>query len=373
MLLAVLIAGCGSRAATPAQSLAGPRPVLSLSTSLATNTAAWATIPMGAPAGANQFWELFRIPAGGSRWALLTPPDVATNGALVLATLGGQTLVTGVRPSLHLDFSPVTGTSDGGTTWASKPPHPGLADSPDAVAAGPAGQLLAVGSNGQATVNRPGGTGWTGLTSARALAATTAGQACRLTTLSAASYTPAGDPLLGGRCARPGVAGIFAYRGGSWQAAGPALPASLASRAQQVLRLTTAGTSNLALLQAGQGSAASLVAAWTSDGGKHWALSPPLALNGAHPVSTAFGHSGAVAVTLSSGHAETITRATAQWHALPALPPSRAVTLAFPPTGGLDALAADGSELTVWRLGSGEASWAKIQAMKVPIQYGSSS
>jgi len=373
VLLAVLAAGCGSRVATRTQLPAAPHPALSLSTALATSAAAWATIPMGAPAGANLFWELFRMPAGGTRWALATPPDVATNGALVLTTRGGQTLVAGVRPSLHLIFSPVTGTSDGGKTWTSSPPQAGLANSPDALAVGPAGQLLALGSNGQADVNRPGSSGWARLTSARALAASTAGRACRLMALSAASYTPAGDPLLGGRCARPGVAGIFAYRGGSWQAAGPVLPGALAGQAHQVLRLTTAGGGNLALLQVGREAGGSLVAAWTVNSGKRWMLSPPLALNGAHPVSTAFSHNGAVAVTLSGGHAETITGATAQWQVLPALPAGRALTLAFPPGGGLDALAAAGSELTVWRLGSRPDAWVKAQAMKVPIQYGSSS
>ena len=373
VFVAVLITGCGSRVATQPQPPAAPRPALSLSTALATSAAAWATIPMGAPAGANLFWELFRIPAGGSRWALVTPPDVATNGALVLATQGGQSLAAGVRPSLHLIFSPVTGTSDGGQAWTSRPPHRGLANSPDALAAGPAGRLMALGSNGEADVNSRGGAGWAKLTSARALATTAAGRACRLTALSAASYTPAGDPLLGGSCVRPGVTGIFAYRDGSWHQAGPALPGALAGRPQQVLRLSSAGTSNLALLQAGQGPGASLVAAWTTDGGKHWAQSPPLALNGAHPVSTAFSRSGSAAVTLSNGHAETTTGPTARWRALPALPAGRSLTLAFPPTGGLDALAGDGSELTVWRLRSHPVSWVKAQAMKVPIQYGSSS
>ena len=62
-----------------------------------------------------------------------------------------------------------------------------------------------------------------------------------------------------------------------------------------------------------------------------------------------------------------------QWKSLPSLPAGRTVTLAFRPAGGLDALAADGSELTSWQLDSQQAKWTKVQALKVPIQYGSSS
>jgi hypothetical protein len=48
------------------------------------------------------------------------------------------------------------------------------------------------------------------------------------------------------------------------------------------------------------------------------------------------------------------------------------VTLALPAAGITDALAADGSSLTVWQLRRGSAAWASTQAIKVPIQYGSS-
>jgi len=44
----------------------------------------WATIPMGAASGADEFWQLFVLPAGGSPWFLRTPPNVAANGAIVL-------------------------------------------------------------------------------------------------------------------------------------------------------------------------------------------------------------------------------------------------------------------------------------------------
>ena len=57
--------------------------------------------------------------------------------------------------------------------------------------------------------------------------------------------------------------------------------------------------------------------------------------------------------------------------ALPSRPAGRPVTLALPAGGGTEALAAAAGTLTVWQLaGSG---WAKVQTIKVPIQYGSSS
>ena len=41
-------------------------------------------------------------------------------------------------------------------------------------------------------------------------------------------------------------------------------------------------------------------------------------------------------------------------------------------TSGVDALAAGGSRLTVWRLARGSASWRQAQVLHVPAAYGSS-
>jgi len=56
----------------------------------------------------------------------------------------------------------------------------------------------------------------------------------------------------------------------------------------------------VALLQAGTGASASLLAAWTGDG-QAWTLSPAFTLSGSHPVSASSGADGAVAVVLSDG------------------------------------------------------------------------
>ena len=129
----------------------------------------------------------------------------------------------------------------------------------------------------------------------------------------------------------------------------------------------------MALLQAGTGRSASLLAAWTSDGGQQWRLSPAFRLGGGYAESVSVGAGGAAAVVLSGHRGETLAGPGASWRALPPLPAGRTVTLALPAAGTTDALAATGGSLTVWQLRPGSVAWARTQAIKVPIQYGSSS
>jgi len=379
LTLAVLAAGCGSSAARP-PATRPPAPVpLSLATALTSAGTAWATIPMGAPSGPNQFWQLFTLTGTSGRWTLRTPPGIATNGALILAGPGRQTLITGIRPSLDLGFSPVTATQDGGGSWTSLPPEPGFANVPDALAATPGPRLIALDTDQAVHATASPQAGWSVLTSGKALAATPAGRRCGLAGLTAVAYTPAGSPLLAGTCARTGTAGVFARQGGTWQLAGPALPAVLSGRPVRVIRLSQAGGRDVALLQAGTGAPASLLAAWTGDG-RSWTLSQPFGLSGSHAVSVSFGADGAVAVVLSGGRGVTISAPGdttsdpgAAWRALPPLPAWQAVVLALPASGATDLLAAAGSVLTAWRLTGQPARWTKTQTVKVPIQYGSSS
>ena len=74
---------------------------------------------------------------------------------------------------------------------------------------------------------------------------------------------------------------------------------------------------------------------------------------------------------LANGQADMIAGRGAAWRQLP-LPPRRTAALAFGPAGSVDALAADGSRLTVWRLARGSASWRQVQVLHVPVAYGSS-
>jgi hypothetical protein len=379
LVAGALAAGCGS--ATHEAADPGQRPVsLPLATSLAGSQATWAVVPMGAAAGPNLFWQLFQLPAGGARWTLATPPDVATNGAIALGLRGGRALVTGIHPSLLLGFSPITSTPDGGRTWSAGAPDPGLANVPDALATAPhGGRLIALDRNGSAGLARSGQSSWKTLAGTRSLSASPAGRACRLGGLTAVAFEPSGAPAVAGNCASPGVAGIFANAGGTWHAAGPALPVSLGQQQVQVLRLVESGDRLTALLQVGTGRGASLITAWTT--GDQWMLSPALRLAGRPVLSSSFGDGGGAAVALAGGRGDFLAGPGTSWQPLPRLPPGRAVTLALPVGGGVDALAASGSVLTAWRLNSGSGAagtgragaWVKTQRTTVPIQYGSSS
>jgi hypothetical protein len=215
------------------------------------------------------------------------------------------------------------------------------------------------------------------LSDLRSLAETAAGRRCSPAGLTAVSFTPAGAPLTAAACTRPGITGIFSYTAGSWQAAGPSLAAPLARAASGVLRLTGTPAGNEALLVAGIGTSASLLAARTSDGGAHWTVSAPVRLGAAAVRSSGFGADGAAWAVLTDGRAETISGQATAWRALPAVPPATAALAPGPGPGpgpgeSFDALAVSGSKLTVWQLSPGTTAWTTTQVINVPIEYGSS-
>jgi hypothetical protein len=374
---AALLAGCGSAAPAasgpPPQAPPGGAPFLA--TSLTTGAGTWAVVVMGGSVAAeNNFWQLFVRPAGSGTWKLVTPPGTADNGGLVLAGDGAQSLITGFRPSQYLTYTPLTLTRDDGQAWSSAGPlDAALADVPDALAAAPGtGTLLALTTGGTAELAAPGYTSWTTLATQRSLGATAAGRRCGLQDLTAAAFVSPGTSLLGGACNHPGTAGIFASTGGTWHAAGPAIPAALAGRDITVRRLTQTGPNLAALLTAGTGPAASLLAAWSADDGGHWTVSPPLPLHGATLASTSFGPGGTAAVITTAGRGEIIASTGSSWQPLPPLP-SGTATLAPGPGGTADALAVNRGTLTVWHLAAGATAWTQTQVIKVAIQYGSSS
>jgi hypothetical protein len=368
----MLAAGCGS-AAHQSGGPSGPVQPPSLSTSLVTTTGTWAVAVMGGSAAEhNNFWQLFVRPAATGKWRLATPPGVASNGGLVVASPGGPSVVAGFRPSQNLSFSPLATTHDNGTAWTSGLLDAALANVPDALAAAPGGaHLLALLASGGAELSGPGGTGWARLATRQTLAASAAGRQCGPARLTAAAFSPAGAPLLAASCTHPGTAGIFGYTSGTWRLAGPTLPARYAHQDASVLRLTTTAGTTTALLAAGTGSAAQLLAAWSTGSSTHWALSPPLPLRGARLTSASSGPGGAVAVVLTGNRARAITGPAGTWQPLPALPPGTA-TLAPEPAGGWDALAVHSTRLTVWQLPPGRTAWAASQTISVFIQFGSS-
>jgi hypothetical protein len=201
------------------------------------------------------------------------------------------------------------------------------------------------------------------------MAATPAGQRCGLRALTAAAFTPSGIPVLAGTCTKPGTVGIFAAGNGTWKAAGPALPAALAGQDITVSRLTRTAQGMTALLLAGTGPGARLLAAWSADG--HWTVSPPLPLRGAALTSASFGPGGTAAIITSASRGQITTGPGSAWRPLPPLPPGTA-TLAPGPGGTAGALAVHGDTLTVWQHAPGGTTWAKVQVINVPIPYGSS-
>jgi hypothetical protein len=365
LIAAALAAGCGAvPAASPTPAVpAAPPP---LATSFADGTGpGWAVVEMGGSAAEeNNFWELFTRAPGSAAWRLATPLGVADNGGLVVTGTGAQSLLTGFVPSQGLTFSPLAASTNSGASWSSASPvNAGLAAVPDALAAAPDGRLVALTSGG-AELGQPLGTSWTRLSSSRALAATPAGKACGVAGLTAAAFNTAGTPMLAASCARPGVAGIFVDSGGRWDRSAPAVPAGLARENIEVLRLAAVGTGLVALLRAGAGPGASVVAAWY-DAGK-WTVSAPLRTTAVR--STAIGPGGSVGIILNATQAATLAGPGGSWHALPALP-KWAATLALGPSGQVDAIAAHAGTFTDWRLATG---WSRAQTISVTIPYGSS-
>jgi hypothetical protein len=371
--LALVAAGCGSQTA-PATTPTLRVQTAPLSTSLVTAQGTWAVTVMGGSAASeNNFWQLFVRPAGASRWSLATPESVADNGGLVAASgAAGTSLLVGFRPSQQLAFSPLATSSDTGKNWAPGLLDADLADVPDAMAVAPSGRTLALLSNGSievaATAAATAAGQWSPLTSLSALAATAPGRGCGLVAVNAVTFGPNNVPMTAGSCARRGVAGIFADTGGTWHAAGPALPGGFGGDQVQVLGLVATASGNAALLLAGS----DLMVAW-SDAGR-WTVSAPIAGAAGDEQSVSasgFGPGGSVWVLLGGGRAETVAGPGSAWRALPALPAGVAALAPGPSAGGYDALAVSGARLTVWRLAG--TAWAKVQVINVPIQYGSSS
>ncbi len=218
-----LLAGCAASGA-PAGAAAVPAVTSPLVTSLAgADGVTWAIVTTGG------FWELLARPAASTRWSLVTPPAVAGNGGLVaVAPAARQRLDVAVRPSLHLSFSPLALTSDGGRTWGTGLIDAPVAAVPDALAAD-GGTMLALLSDGTIDQAPAPGANWTLLAAPGAVARAAAARGCQVTGLTGIALTASGTPLAAASCARPGTAGIFAFdrSAGTWRAAGPLWVANL--------------------------------------------------------------------------------------------------------------------------------------------------
>ncbi len=367
---AILAAACGTKAASAGSSGHAPPASLPMATSLAApGRPGWAVVQMGGSAAShNNFWELFARPAGSAQWKLATPLGVASNGGLAIAGSGAG-LVAGFQPSQDLTFSPLAAIAGPAGSWSQGNAlvSPGLASVPDALAAGPSSQVLALTRTGEVLLGSDAGATWTRLTTLRSAASSAAGRACGLTALTAVAFSTSGIPLLAGTCTRQGRVGIFSTGEDAIERASvPALPAGPVT----VLGLATQAGRTTALIQAGPAKAATVTAAWSETGTGSWSVSTPVPAHGG-PRSEAIWASGSAALVLTGGRGEAIAGPGASWRSLPALPAGTA-TLALGPAGQLEALAADGGTLTVWQLGERGVGWTRLQQVKVTIPYGSS-
>jgi hypothetical protein len=336
-----------------------------LATSLATSSDSWAVVPMVANP---TFWQVFVRPAQSATWKLVTPPGVADNGGLVVAGGAGSALTVAFRPSQDLLFSPLASTANAGAHWsAGAPIDAAVAASPDALAAS-GGDLVTLLTDGAVETSADAGSTWRVIAKPGAIASSKAGASCGSVTVTSVSFGEDGtDVLAGGTCGTSGTTAIFSYSGGSWQRV--SLPVS-----GQLLRLTD----GVALIRAKAGLTALFASGWTGYAPLAttappipWTASSPL------PVSSAIKASGTLAgggawVILSNGAGATIGGPGKPWLPLPPLP-AKTTVLAAGPGGTTEALAASGATLTVWQLAPQATVWTNVQAIKVPIQYGSSS
>lgn len=375
--VAVLAAACGSARPGYGGSPGGPPTAsLPLATALGgSGQPAWAVVDMGGSAASHDnFWELLVRPAGSAaQWKLATPPGVASNGGLMMSA-NGSGVLAGFGPSQYLTFSPLATTSGPAAAWSQGGAlvSPGLASVPDALAAGPQDQVLALTRTGEVLLGSHGGSAWTRLLTLRTAAASPAGRACGLTALTAVSFSPAGTPLVAGTCTQPGQTGVFAAGHGTLRSvSAPTPPTSRAAGAVTVLALSTQAGRTAALISLGAGKKASVVAAWWAGGTSPWTLSPALGTGRDPARSASLWPGGGAGVILAGGRGAVVSGPGSAWRSLPALP-ARTAALAEGQAGQIQALAAGSNELTVWQLSASGATWSRLQVIKVTIPYGSS-
>lgn len=344
-----------------------------LTTSTNTSTTTWAIVTMGQNDQQNDlFPQLFALDENTKRWRLATPPGVADNGGLFLATGTGDALVVGFGTNRGLAFSPLARSVDGGRHWSPGGLQRGLARVPSALAlSGPSTALALVQSGGEAQVLQSNGalTSWSTMLTAQTLATTA--PSC---SISAVGIGPANSAIIGAACTKSGMIGLFTGRAGHWNKVAAALPANLRGASVQVLAIEHRETDVAALLALHLASHTLLVVAYPSAGAT-WQLSKPLTLaSGSTIVATGGGVKSAVFVLLrgtKGAYAVTNAMPNTGWQELPALPKST-TGVAIEPSGLVDALVVNTSTLTIWREPALQRALEKVQQIVVPIQYGSS-
>jgi hypothetical protein len=358
---------------------AAPSVSAPLTSSVTTPTATWAVVLMGKNDGFNLFWQLFTFDAASGHWTLVTPPGVADNGGLSVATgASGGNLLVGFETSQALKFSPLALTANGGIDWSPGGLEVPLVAVPSAVALGSGTHAVALASKGTQSeiVARSGDlTSWSPLVTGRYLAGVPSGRTCGVSSISAVTIDPSGIVLAGVSCRRPGIAGVLLDSDAPWHLAPIPVSGGLLDDTFAPIRLSTVGTTVEGLFAAGNGKGTNLVATWAPDDTRPWLVSPPLALGATGHVVAAGTGSGSTQFALvrtgASLRADVVDGPGERWYALPPLPASTA-TVAFEPNGQVTALTVDDTHFASWQLTADGGSWAEVQTVKVPIAFNSS-
>jgi len=350
----------------------------SLATSIETTAGSWATIPMGhLDQPLNTFWQLFFRPPGATLWSdQASALAVATNGGLIVASRGSASLVVGIRPTNYLDYSPLIVTSDA-RSWSPEGPIGALADEPDALAIAGGGEAMALTSDGSSTrviLSRGRLASWRQIATEQGLARSQAGHLCGPVLLTAVGYASRARAHRGELSPRRHHRHLHLAPGhlASRRAAAAAVVAQLdcrsAGSAGGQWRPVCARRSHRRGLRR-------VVVACTSGSELKWDVSPVMSIVGRQHV-VSFGSAGRLGLyVLTSGSADGHLLAVSgqtetSWRRLPS-PPSRTAVVVFDPAGRVDALAADDTSFTDWRLVGGD-NWKRVQQVRVPIQFGSS-
>ena len=320
----------------------------------------------------------------GPHWSLATPPGVASNGGIMVAANPDGGLTTGFGVSLDLRFSPLAETADAGSMWTGEILPVALAGVPDALAASGGTQRLALAAlaplaNGGVFATTTDLSTWTRLADRAAVDSAALAADCVLGNLSAVAITGQDDDLVAGDCNWGGRAGIFrvgtAGRSVPVAAIGPRVPSADGADVR-VVRLVATGGVLSALVRQGTGTRSRLVLATTTDDAATWTVSAPFA-TARRVLATGVTSTGGFVVLLSgsgSGGARgeaAVTEPGLPWSVL-ATPPIGTTVISYGGgDGAIEALVRSGSVLDVDRLGT--AGWHRVQELKIPLQFGSTS
>ena len=380
-----LTSAAGARTASAAPSDVPSARVAGLEQTWETPQGTWAVVAMGhLESRLNTFWQLFFRPVGTTRWSLVTPPGVASNGGFSADPAAGQlgAVIAGFQPSKYLHYSPLAETTDRGRHWRAGILPSALVFAADAVAADSGTVLALVRADGGALVRADGSiTRWSTVATVATLGSTAAGRACRVSALSAV-VVAGGAPEVGTDCAKPGAVGLFREVRGRWVSSAPRLAGGGSSKLD-VVRLWSDAGGTTALIEGRGAGKSSLVVAWRRSPAGRWTVSAPVTFTG-DVLSTATGATAtgaassvaasSVAVVTSAGwraHAvEQIAGPGGRWRST-GRPPAGTQAVAFA-LGGLEALAVHGGRASVWQLGA-SGRWHETSGrVTVPIAYGSS-